>query len=87
MESIKFYNMQKHQIPSTNNIFNPTQTQHTLYGALVGGPGAATDGQSYADVRDDFRSNEVALDYNAGYTAALAILYEHLGGTTLTNFP
>jgi hypothetical protein len=29
----------------------------------------------------------VALDYNAGFTAALAILFEEFGGYTLSNFP
>lgn len=71
----------------TNNIYNPVSTQNTLYGALVGGPGDATDGASYVDDRTDFRANEVALDYNAGFTAALAVLYEEFGGTTLGNFP
>lgn len=46
---------------------------HTLYGALVGGPGK--DG-SYQDVRTDYKKNEVALDYNAGYSGALAGLLE-----------
>ena len=71
----------------TNNIYNPSSTQNTLFGALVGGPGDATDGASYVDDRTDFRSNEVALDYNAGFTAALAVLYEEFGGTTLSTFP
>ena len=42
---------------------------HTLLGALVGGP--KQDG-SYQDDQNDFNCNEVALDYNAGYVAALA---------------
>ena len=71
----------------TNNIYNPVATQNTLFGALVGGPGQANDGASYVDDRADFRSNEVALDYNAGFTAALAILFEEFGGYTLSNFP
>lgn len=69
-----------------NDIYNPIETQHTLYGALVGGPGQADD-VSYEDRRDDFRSNEVALDYNAGYTAALSMLYERFGGRSIANFP
>ncbi len=72
---------------TTNNIHSPVKNQHILYGALVGGPGQPTDGASYADDRTDFRANEVALDYNAGYTAALAILYEIYGGHTIANFP
>ena len=72
---------------TNNNIGAPSNNTHTLYGALVGGPGQATDGASYEDDRSDYRANEVALDYNAGYTAALAILYEIHGGRTLADFP
>ncbi|XP_050707727.1 uncharacterized protein LOC126992936 [Eriocheir sinensis] len=43
----------------------------TLYGALVGGPGQ--DG-SYNDDRNDYVKNEVACDYNAAFTGALAAL-------------
>jgi hypothetical protein len=46
---------------------------HTLFGALVGGPGK--DG-SYQDVRSDYKKNEVALDYNAGFSGAMAGLLE-----------
>nr|APF29559.1 endo-beta-1,4-glucanase [Mictyris platycheles] len=45
----------------------------TLYGALVGGPGQ--DG-SYTDDRNDYVKNEVACDYNAAFTGALAALAE-----------
>ena len=41
----------------------------TLYGALVGGPGK--DG-SYVDDRADYKKNEVAIDYNAGFQSAIA---------------
>jgi endoglucanase len=69
----------------TNNISTPTDNRHVLYGALVGGP---TDDVSYnpAD-RGDFQKNEVATDYNAGFTGALARLYREFGGTPLANFP
>ncbi|EFN50425.1 hypothetical protein CHLNCDRAFT_144614, partial [Chlorella variabilis] len=40
-----------------------------LTGALVGGPSGR---DSYKDVRSDYQSNEVAMDYNAGFTGALA---------------
>lgn len=46
---------------------------HTLVGALVGGPGAD---DSYVDDRKDYVKNEVALDYNAGFTSALAALLQ-----------
>lgn len=42
---------------------------HTLYGALVGGPNAQ---DVYDDNRNNFIQNEVATDYNAGFTGALA---------------
>ena len=44
---------------------------HTLYGALVGGPSQAND-FAYSDRRSDYTSNEVAIDYNAGFSSALA---------------
>jgi len=46
---------------------------HSLTGALVGGPGSAND-FDYADLRSDYRRNEVAIDYNAGFSGALAYL-------------
>lgn len=50
------------------NAFNSKDPNpQTLYGALVGGP-AADD--SYTDARNDFIKNEVATDYNAGFTGA-----------------
>lgn len=42
-----------------------------LVGALVGGP-AFTDDSGYTDKRTDYVTNEVSLDYNAGFTAALS---------------
>lgn len=42
---------------------------HTVFGALVGGPGNA---DQYQDRRTDYVMNEVTLDYNAGFTAAAA---------------
>lgn len=54
----------------TWDYFNsPNPNPHTLFGALVGGP-AGDD--SYADARNDFMKNEVATDYNAGFSGALA---------------
>ncbi|XP_005111868.2 endoglucanase E-4 [Aplysia californica] len=47
---------------------------HTLYGALVGGPGSS---DNYKDERGNFQNNEVATDYNAGFTTAVAAL-KHL---------
>jgi endoglucanase len=63
----------------------PVETRHVLYGALVGGPSAPDD--AYTDNRGDFVMNEVATDYNAGFTSALARLYGEYGGTPLSGFP
>nr|XP_045600598.1 uncharacterized protein LOC123759530 [Procambarus clarkii] len=46
---------------------------HVLYGALVGGP--AEDGE-YVDDRQDSQQNQVACDFNAAYSGALAALVE-----------
>ncbi|KAK8723947.1 hypothetical protein OTU49_011622 [Cherax quadricarinatus] len=57
----------------SNGFSNPGPNPQTLYGALVGGP--AQDG-SYNDDRGDYQHNEVACDYNAAFTGALAALVE-----------
>ncbi len=67
-----------------NALENPTENRHILYGALVGGP----DGSgNYVDDRQNFINNEVACDYNAGFTGLLAKMTEEYGGTTDPNFP
>jgi endoglucanase len=48
-----------------------------LYGALVAGPSGPGD-NTYNDRRDDYVTNEVAVDYNAGFTSALAGLVEFI---------
>ncbi|HET6531082.1 MAG TPA: glycoside hydrolase family 9 protein, partial [Actinoplanes sp.] len=63
----------------------PVETRHVLYGALVGGPSAPDD--AYTDNRGDYVMNEVATDYNAGFTSAVARLYGEYGGTPLAGFP
>jgi hypothetical protein len=63
----------------------PEETRHVLYGALVGGPSAPDD--RYTDSRGDYVMNEVATDYNAGFTSALVRLYAEYGGTPLADFP
>lgn len=50
---------------------------HVLYGALVGGPSGPLD-SSYRDSRDDYVTNEVAVDYNAAFSGALAGMVEYL---------
>lgn len=46
-----------------------------LYGALVGGPAGPGD-DTYSDKRNDYVTNEVTSDYNAGFTSALAALID-----------
>ncbi|HBB33561.1 MAG TPA: hypothetical protein DC064_17615 [Cyanobacteria bacterium UBA9273] len=70
----------------TGNINNPVNNLHTLYGAMVGGPASAND-FDYQDNRTDYIRNEVALDYNAGLTGALARMYGEFGGQPLDSIP
>ena len=65
-----------HRAASGLNDFptNDTLSQnHSLIGALVGGIETA-DGK-YEDSVKNYYSNEVAIDYNAAFTGALAALY------------
>ena len=48
---------------------SPGPNPHILYGALVGGPDKNGD---YVDDKKDYKQNEVATDYNAGFTTAIA---------------
>jgi endoglucanase len=65
-------------------INDPTTHKHILYGALVGGPDS---GDMYTDAIDNYTCNEVACDYNAGYTGCLVKMVALRGGTPLANFP
>jgi hypothetical protein len=56
-----------------HDINSPALNTHILTGALVGGPLSAND-YDYKDDRSDYKRNEVATDYNAGFSAALAQL-------------
>ncbi len=69
----------------SDNIGEPPLSRHILYGAMVGGPPQPDD--NYQDNRSDFVMNEVATDYNAGLTSALARMYMEFGGTPLASFP
>ncbi|NJL22284.1 MAG: hypothetical protein HC895_18025 [Leptolyngbyaceae cyanobacterium SM1_3_5] len=60
---------------TTNNINDPLINRNVLTGALVGGLSAAND-NAYSDDRTNFITNEVALDYNAAFTGALARMYQ-----------
>lgn len=62
----------------------PEISRHTLYGALVGGPNE--DG-SYEDDRGNYINNEVATDYNAGFTAILCKMIDKYGGKSDPSFP
>ncbi len=64
----------------TDQLTNPANHRHTLIGALVGGPG---QDDSYTDKIDDYVSNEVACDYNAGFVGALAKMTDEYGGQTI----
>lgn len=68
----------------TTDITDPDDNDYILYGALVGGPTAADD-SAYVDSRTDYIANEVALDYNAAFTGALARLAGIYGGDPLTS--
>lgn len=61
-----------------------THHRHVLYGALVGGPDASG---GYKDAIDNYVNNEVADDYNAGYTALLCKMVSEYDCKTLDNFP
>ncbi|MBO4495216.1 MAG: glycoside hydrolase family 9 protein [Clostridiales bacterium] len=66
-----------------DNMNTPSESRHILCGALVGGPDAS-DG--YTDEVSNYNTNEVACDYNAGFTGLLAKLYTRYHGETLTGF-
>ncbi|MCY8541589.1 glycoside hydrolase family 9 protein [Bacillus haynesii] len=64
----------------------PENHRHTLYGALVGGPGRD---DSYRDDITDYVSNEVAIDYNAAFTGNVAKMFQLFGKShvPLPEFP
>lgn len=66
-----------------DNMNEPSEARHVLYGALVGGP---NQNDEYPDNVSDYSTSEVACDYNAGFVGALARLYSVYGGQTLVNF-
>ena len=61
-----------------------TEYAHVLYGALEGGPNQ--DG-SFTDEVGAYQNTEVAIDYNAGFTAALCGMIKIYGGEKLSDFP
>lgn len=64
----------------------PEQQRHELIGAVVAGPDNDTN---YTEDRGDYVMNEVAVDYNSGFTGAVAALYDDYGGEPLpeSEFP
>ena len=64
-----------------------TEYAHTLYGALIGGPDQSGSYDMDKIGVSDYQYSEVAIDYNAGYTACLCALIDDYGGTPLANFP
>lgn len=52
-----------------NDYNSPNPNGQVLNGALVGGPNI---NDVYTDDRTNFQTNEVAIDYNAGFQSALA---------------
>ncbi|MBR2085901.1 MAG: glycoside hydrolase family 9 protein, partial [Oscillospiraceae bacterium] len=61
---------------TTQNMDDPVDQTHVLWGALVGGPDK-TDW--HRDITKDYVYNEVAVDYNAGFVGACAGLYKYIG--------
>lgn len=68
----------------TKDFSTAADNRHILFGALVGGPNKPND-NAYQDKRSDYVTNEVALDYNAGFTGALARTYSKFGGDPLSD--
>ena len=67
-----------------NALDTPETNRHILYGALVGGPNE--DG-TYTDDRQNYINNEVACDYNAGFTALLCKMNTVSDSKPDPNFP
>jgi len=57
------------------NFDSKNPNPQVLYGALVGGPKGPGD-DTYTDSRKDYVGNEVACDYNSGFSGALAGIVE-----------
>lgn len=66
---------------------DPPENRHILWGALVNGPANLKD--EHVDKRGDYGSNEVSIDYNSAFLAAIAANYETMGSSTcpIEGFP
>ncbi len=59
-------------------LTSPNPNGQLINGALVGGPNA---NDVYSDDRNNYIDNEVAIDYNAGFSSTLAgIIHSKLKG-------
>jgi hypothetical protein len=77
-----------HHRTAHGSLFNtmsiPDKPSFVLYGALVGGPDR---NDNYTDDRANYKTTEVAIDYNAAFTGAIARMYSKYGGQPLSKFP
>ncbi len=64
-----------------------TEYAHTLYGALIGGPDSTGSYDMTQIGVANYEYTEVAVDYNAGYTAVLCAMIDENGGKPLADFP
>ncbi len=55
---------------------DPRKQKHTLWGALAGGPDSD---DAHSDSTNDWRENEVTIDYNAAFVGAAAAMYQYYG--------
>jgi|GEM_PF-1259520 len=75
-----------HRGASGTTEADPNPNKYVIEGALVGGPKSTNDAD-YTDSRSSYIDNEVATDYNAGFTGALAKLAIMYGEMTTTPPP
>ncbi len=64
-----------------------TEYAHTVYGALIGGPDSSGNYDVDKIGVGDYQYSEIAIDYNAGFTAVLCAMIDENGGTPLADFP
>ena len=55
-----------------NDFNSPNDNPWTLHGAIIGGPQSPVD--NLTNDRGNYVTNEVAIDYNAGFQGVLAAL-------------
>ncbi|HBB19157.1 MAG TPA: glycoside hydrolase [Ruminococcus sp.] len=66
---------------------DPREQKHVLWGALAGGP---DKNDAHSDSTNDWRENEVTIDYNAAVVGLAAAMYETYGTDDMAiteNFP